>query len=93
MSRLVLEIGQAEIAVPLKGTISQIRAVMHRYAQAQGIDMTGLTEAQVGEAVLRRILREIRTVAMDRQRRELITAEMNAIDATLRSDNELYDEE
>jgi hypothetical protein len=91
-NRLMLEVGQTTISVPIKLTAVQLRAVVRRYALTQSIDVESLTEVEIGEAVLRSLLRHVRDGSMDRQRMEAIEAQRAALEATLQTDNDLFDE-
>lgn len=90
--RLILEIGQTQIPVPIKLTAAQIRAVVRRYALTKGVPVSSLTEVEIAEAVLRSLLKHVRDGSIDQQRRDALLAQQAALEATLQSDNALFDD-
>ena len=90
-NRLILEIGQASIEVPIKGNVTTIREAVRRYLATEGVDMTGMTQAQVAQAALRRLLRTIAIASRERQRGELLDAQRAQLEETLNADNDLVD--
>lgn len=90
--RLILEIGQTQIPVPIKGTATAIRAAIRRYALSRNIPVETLTEVQIAEAVLRSLLKYVRDGSIDQQRRDALLAQQAALEQQLQSDNDLYDE-
>jgi hypothetical protein len=91
-NELALTLGQTTVRVPIKLTALQARAVLRRYALRRGMQTEGRTEVQVAEDVLRALLRIVRDTAIDQQRMEALAAQQAALEATLQSDNDLYDE-
>lgn len=90
--RLILEIASTQISVPIKGTAAAIRAAIRRYALSKGVPVESLTEVQIGEAVLRSLLKTVRDGSIDQQRRDALAAQQAALEATLQSENDLYDD-
>ena len=93
MSRLILEVGQGQIEVEFKGTATQIRAVVRRFAETVGIDVEGVSDAEVGKAVLRWFARTVREGSMAKQRSEAYADLAASIESQLLSDNDIYDDE
>lgn len=92
-NRLILELdGSAPIEVPIKGTVSQIRGAVKRHAESVGIDLTGMTARQVGEAVLRDFLRSVRDASMAKQRTQAYADLAASIETQLAAENDLFDE-
>jgi hypothetical protein len=90
--RLILEIASTQISIPIKGTAAQIRAAVRRYALSKNMAVDAMTDTQIGEAVLRALLKIVRDGSIDRQRAEANQAQQAALEATLAADNDLYDE-
>lgn len=90
--RLILEIASTQIAVPIKGTATVIRAAVRRYALSKNIPVESLTEVQIGEAVLRTLLKHVRDGSIDQQRRDALLAQQAALEEQLQNENDLYDE-
>jgi hypothetical protein len=91
--KLILEInGTPFAAIPVKLTGAQIRAVVRRFAKRQNVILEGKTEAEIGEAALRRLLRWMKYESLDEQRKDLMDAKIAEIEAILQGDNDLYDE-
>lgn len=91
-NNISLTIGAQTYTVPIKLTNAQLRAALLRYAHQRGIRTDGRTEQQIAEAVLRSLLKYVRDNSIDRQRAELLDAQRTAIEATINSDNDLFDE-
>jgi hypothetical protein len=91
-NRLMLEVGQTTIIVPIKLTATQVRIVIRRYALSRNIAVENATEVEIGEAVLRSLLRYVRDGSMERQRTEALEAQRAALEETLQTDNDLFDE-
>jgi hypothetical protein len=90
--RLILEVnGAIAASVPIKGTAAQIRAVVRRHAESIGIDVSAMTDAQVGTAVLDRVTRSVRDSSMAKQRTEKFAELAASIEAQLLADNDIYD--
>lgn len=91
-NEISITVGTGTITVPFKGTSAQIRAAMRRFAESQGLDTTGMADAQIGEAALRWFLRTVKGASMAQQR----TAAYADLAASLESDiaaaNDIYDE-
>lgn len=93
-NRLILELdGSAPIEVPIKGTVSQIRGAVKRHAESVGIDLTGMTARQVGEAVLRDFLRSVRESSIAKQRTEKFAELAASIESDILAANDIYDDE
>lgn len=88
---LSLTIGTETVSIPLKLTNTKLRALVRRYAVERGIDVTGMTEQEIGQAILQQLAKIVRDSSVDRQRRELVNAQMAAIEVTLAADNDLMD--
>ena len=91
-NNISVTIGAQTYTVPIKLTNAQLRAALLRYAVQRGIRTEGRTEQQIAEAVLRSLLKYVGDNSTDRQRAELLEAQRATIEATIKSDNELFDE-
>jgi hypothetical protein len=73
------------VNIPL--TATQTRTAIGRAAVQMGIDTTGKTDVEIAEAVLRRLLRQLGSLAMDRHRFELTAAQQAALEEQLKNEN------
>lgn len=88
---LSLTVGTATATVPIRGTNAQINAAIRRYALAKGIEVEGRSATQVGEDVLRSLLRHVRDVSIDQQRLELLAAQAAEREAQIGADNDIVE--
>lgn len=91
-NRLILEVGQGQVEIAIKGTAAQIRGAVRRYAETVGIDITDKTDVQIGEAVLRYVLRSVKESSMAKQRTEKFAELAAGIEAEILAANDIYDE-
>lgn len=90
-NRLILEVGAGSVEKPLKGTVTQIRAAVRRYAETLNIATTGMTDAEVGRAVLDRFALSVKEASMAKQRTEKFAELAASIEAQLQSENDIYE--
>lgn len=88
-NRLILEVGSGQIEIALNGTASQIRAVVRRYAETIGIEVVGVSDAVVGEEVLRHFKRSVKEGAMAKQRTDKFAELAAEIEAQLLLENDI----
>lgn len=89
-NRLILELGTGQVEQPLKGTVTQIRAAVRRYARTVGIPTDGVTDKLVGEAVLDYIIKSIKEASKSSQRTEKFAELAASIEAQLELDNDIH---
>jgi hypothetical protein len=87
-----ITLGTTTISVPIRGTIVQVRAVLKRYAKSRGIPVNTLTDVQIGEEVLRALVRTIRDGSMTEQRNEIFTGQQAQLEQQLNTDNDIIEE-
>lgn len=92
MSKIILEVGQGSVEVPLKGTPQNIRAAVRRFAETVGLDVEGKTDAEVGRLALRWFARTVREASMANQRSQAYAELAASIEAQLIADNDIVDE-
>jgi hypothetical protein len=89
--KLILEVAGTQVAyVDLKGTATQIRTVIRRYADSIGISTTGMSDGDVGKAVLDRYVLTVKDTSMAKQRTEKFAELAASIEAQLELDNNIY---
>lgn len=93
MSRIVLEVGQGSVEIPLKGSAANIRAAVRRFAETVGLDVEGKTDADVGRAVLRWFARTVKEASMAKQRSEAYADLAASIESDILAANDIYDDE
>lgn len=86
---LSITLGATTLSVPIKGTITQVRAALKRYAIYRDIKIEGKTDQEIGEDVLRAIVLTIKEGSKDQQRKELYAQQLATFEQTLNTDNDL----
>lgn len=89
---LNLTIGSNTVTLPLKLTNAQLNGLVRRFATRRGIDTTGKTATEIGEAVLRDVARFMRSVASDQDRQEKAQVAQAAVEVQILADNDLFDD-
>lgn len=87
-----LTVGTTTVSVTIKGTNANINAAIKRYAVQRGIEVESRTANDIGTDVLRSLLRIMRDGSIDRHRSELVDAQLETINVTVSSENDLFDE-
>lgn len=91
-NRIILEVGANTVTIPLKGSNASINAAIKRYALWKGIEVEGRTATQIGEDVLRSLVKIVKSGSMDRQRLELLDVGKAALEVTVATDNDIVDD-
>lgn len=91
-NNLSLTIGQNTATVPIKLSNAQANAVLLRYCAVKGIPTEGRTPAQIGDDVLRSLMRYVRDVSLDQHRAELLAQQRAELEESINAANDLFDD-
>ena len=88
-NRLTIEIGANTYSIPLKGTVSQIRDALMRYAVFHGIPLGERTNQDILNDVLLRLKKDILDTSREVQRQKQVGEQLAAIEEQVSSDNDI----
>lgn len=85
---LRIRVGTIEATIPLGGTPAQVSAVLTRYAESQGIPITG-TPAENLTGVLKSIREDVRNKSREKNRSTLEAIQRDIIEAKLAAEDDI----
>jgi hypothetical protein len=77
------------VSVTFGLTIARAKALTLRYAKRHGLVQEGMTETQIGEAVINHLMRSVADETASVHRQELIASQLAGVEATVTLDNTL----
>lgn len=88
-NQIGLQVGPDTVIIPIPLDTQDIYDILRRYCYVKNIPWEGQTPQQIGEAVLRTMMQDVADIAAARHRQELLLAESQKIDQTVRNANNL----